>query len=122
MKPIRRRQDVIDIAAAHAPTNACVAVMASLVGTTLLGSFTDVDGYPGWIVQVVSPMKRVWNIAILIDELDRKQIVMYINDVPWETWAGDSAGKNQLRDGDIPKIAAFKRMKANATTSIRTKV
>lgn len=115
MIPIRRREDIIAIAQRHAPTNACAQVMGGMIGVTLLGSFTAVEGLPGWIVQVVSPHKRTWLIAVLIDEVDRKQTIRYLSSVPWGTWGGDSAGTNDLRDGDVPRLASFERMKAHAS-------
>lgn len=116
MRPIRRRQDVLDIAALNAPSRACAAAMeSSLCQTLLLGSFTAVEGFPGWIVKVTSLYKKTWLIAVLVNEVDRTTPIRYIEEVPWATWAGDSAGKNQLRDGDIPRIAAYERMKADAS-------
>ena len=79
-----------------------------------LGSFTAVEGFPGWVVHVTSPHGREWLIAVLIDEVARTQKIRYIETVPWAEWAGTSNGTNRLRDGEVPKRAAFERMKARA--------
>lgn len=82
---------------------------------TFLGSFTAVEGFPGWIIEVRSLYETSWLIAICVNELDRKYLVRYIVKVPWETWAGERMGRIELRDGDNPPRFALERMKARAT-------
>lgn len=121
MKPLRRRQDIIDLAFLNAPTNACAAAMQStLCKTILLGSFTAVEGLPGWVVEVTSLFNRSWRIAVLSDEINRRYTIRYLDTIPWATWDGDWAGRNPLRDGDVPRVASYERMKAHAA-QIRAK-
>lgn len=62
----------------------------------------------GWIVQVTSVYKRVWNLAIIPDSKSQKYRVHIIKEMPWKHWAGTSEG-GFLRNGDHPE--EYRRLK-----------
>lgn len=86
MKPLHTRQDVIDLAAAHAPTHACYRYMLEQGRIEVL----RVPSLPGWIVQVWAtpdgagrgPGAGQWLIGIEVDEVQRCYGFSYPDLVP----------------------------------------
>lgn len=114
MKPLRTRNDLIELAQRHAPTKACERTMR-MYGATVLGGFTFAGGNQGWIVTVSDK----WNIAIICHETARKYSIDYLDDVPWTGWLGRINGKRPLVDGDCPALCSLQRLRARSKERCR---
>lgn len=68
MKTFRTRQDLIDFAAANAPTNACERAIREQGRITVFGGIKSPEGFPGWLVDV----EGKWLIGIWINDAARK--------------------------------------------------
>ena len=107
MKLPRTRDEVLDLAARHAPTKAISRVITE-EGASVLGGFTAIKGFPGWIVEA-----RGRYIGFGVDEQNRRLVVEYLAAVPWEDYMGTvNKVKRLLVDGDDPVQASYNRMKA----------
>jgi hypothetical protein len=80
--------------------------------STVLGGFTPAEGFPSWIVEVVSVHGRRWIIAVECDEAKFEFHIKYLEAVPWECWAGTAGGSRPLIDGDNPVLYALNRLNA----------
>jgi hypothetical protein len=107
------REDLTDVAARHAPTNACATAMRQQ-RAVVLGGFATPGTLPCWIVRVDSKRGKQWFIAVDCDEANVKYGVRYLesDEVPWEDWIGKSTGRRILIDGDEPVLSAYKRCQA----------
>lgn len=93
MRPIRHRNDLIDMAIRNAPTKAVARLGQQ--GATVLGGFNPVESLPGWIVRIGGRL-----VGIEIDDARKKYRIVYLTDVPWKNWLGKKGGTNPLVDGD----------------------
>lgn len=123
MRILRTRDDLIALIVDHAPTTACeTAIRENRV--TVLGGFNPVEGFPGWIMVILSRFNKEWIVAVLADEPNQKYLVKWIDKVPYENWIGVSCGRPSLINGDRPRETAYKRIRsrhANALISIKHK-
>ena len=118
-KPIRTRQDLIDLIALCAPSRSCERSIAA-GRVEVLGGFTSAGGLPCWIVRIQSRRGRTWIIALNCDEKDRRYQAEYLDSVPWLRWIGTSKGTRPLIDGDHPTEYAFRRLTARRYGTTQT--
>lgn len=109
-RPLHTRNDLIDLVAPHAPTQACSRAIRE-GRSTVLGGFTPPEGLPYWLVAVTSRFGRQWLIAVVCDENENRFRIEYPSAVRWDHWDGRSDGRD-LRDGDNPTWYALQRAKA----------
>ena len=116
-RPLRTRDELLELVAQHAPTKACATAMRE-DRAIVLGGFNPVEDFPGWVVRITSRRDREWIVAVECDEVAYKFKVLHLTTVPWANWAGRSTGLNPLIDGDSPNQSAFMRMKARMKCSV----
>lgn len=84
MRPLRTRTDLIDLIT-PVVTPACRAAITSGIGEcAVLGAFTGIQGFNGWVVKITSARRQQWIVAVLVDELNRKYKMEYLEEVPWD--------------------------------------
>lgn len=89
MKPLHTKQDVIDLAAEHAPTRACQRYMDEQGHMEVFRGVTSPEGWPGWVVRVESIPYRPkgnrdmsWYIGVWVDEVARAFRITYLDRLP----------------------------------------
>jgi len=132
MRPLRSRQNLMDVCMRIAPTNACKRAINE-GRATVLGGFTPVEGLPYYLTRVTSAYNKVW--YLLVHVATGNQCVKYSYHSPpwepsWECWDGQNPLTPtklirtwNLFDGDTPEeVYKLKKDKENGrpTTSTET--
>lgn len=107
----------------HNPPTKIIGKAISEGSVELYGLFGDIVGSnPAFIVHVVSPRDREWDVAVIYDKNHRPRSGS-LKWVPWYKWMGDQY-PNRLCMGDSPltylkrKRAYYIRKMDNDTTRI----
>lgn len=115
----QNRSDLIHQISDGIPSHMCRE--AILTGTVqVLGGFNKIPPSicPGWIIVITSKRGTIWTAALLFDEYRHKYRVMFVDEVPWEEWAGNmdrclTPPQYNIYDGDNPQQAFKKWQKAH---------
>lgn len=117
MKVINTRDDLINVAIRGVPTEACRRAVAE-GGAINLGGFHTKGEYPGWIIQITSQdTGHKWFVKVIADETYRTYRLSWVLEpnIPWADWKGTEDGRS-LQDGDVPRIAAYRRDRARGVS------
>lgn len=102
----RTRDDVINWAERNLPATYKSVHRAFREGSIeFLGGFRHIgtNGYPGWIIKIISRFKSIYYIAVVSCRNIRKPwCICFTGNIPWEYWDGDKSN-NPLYQGDNPE-------------------
>lgn len=117
MHHFSRRSQIVEYAEAHVPSRACARAFTT-GSVEFLGGFYSIPpgDRPGWILRVTSCHKRIWYLAVAVDEIKHGYAVYFLEGhrVPWRQWASlwPEQPWGPLFDGDNPEFCHARKLEA----------
>lgn len=79
-KPLRSREDILDFAARHAPSNACARAIRE--NRVSLDWICPIDSVIIWVLDITSRFGRVWRLQIRGDDSTREYRIEDVTPTP----------------------------------------